>query len=316
MSNIREFRNADLPALVDVWIAHWSRSGPPPEVSVAIIEQAVLSRTFFPESTLLVAQQGESVQAWCHVFPDPLDGQAALISAFCFSDSAADLSDPLLQAAESAIAGSGRTQIFVGTVRDQLFGYAGLPPIGHGIGIHDEDLATISLLESHGYRRKSTVQQLVVSTSSFRMPVSRQALHLSRSTGIVRSSVVVSDSRRASALSHFDIERQTLVDRRSTDELATIEIWFSDPEAQVMKSSHAIVDLSDSEKSKVLSPQEHYLLGAVLQSLAAKRIMSVETAVDSDQIALIDQLSKLQFQSQQQGACWQKELSDCSSPRL
>ena len=69
MSLIRQFRNADLPALVDVWIQHWSAVGPSPAVSVAMIEQAILAKTFFSESTLLVATVDEKVVAWCHFYP-------------------------------------------------------------------------------------------------------------------------------------------------------------------------------------------------------------------------------------------------------
>ena len=308
MSNIRVFRNEDLPALADVWVAHWSRLGPPPAVNVPIIEQAVLSRTFFSASTLLVAHQNATVQAWCHLFPDPENDQAAWICAFCFTDQGAEFADSLLQAAESVVATSGRTQIFSGPVRDQSFGYAGLPPIGHGIGIHHEDLAITSLLGRHGYSQQLTVQRLVAATESYRSPVSRDALQWRRSTRITEHGVVASNTRQASALSHFDIDRYTLSDARTMDELTHVELWCSDPEALVMPSSHGILDLSMTEKGDELSPQENYLISAVLKTLAAKRIFSVETAVDSDQANLIDQLSKLHFVSQQQGTCWQKTL--------
>jgi len=306
MSNIREFRNGDLPALVDVWVAHWSRCGPPPEVNVPIIEQAVLSRTFFDASTLLVALQDETVQAWCHFFPDPDDDQVATVSAICFTDTGLESTEPLLQAIESRIAELGLTRISVGVVRDQSFGYSGLPPMGHGIGVPSDDQATTSLLGRHGYTQQSIVQRMVVSANPYRMPVSRDVLQFRRSTSVVRQSVVPTDARRASALSHFDIERHTLVDQRSAAELASIALWISDPEAQVMKSSHAILDLPVIGQAEELLAPQRYLIGALLQSLAARRITSVETAIDSDRVGLIDQLSKLQFQSHQQGACWQK----------
>ncbi len=306
MSNIREFRNGDLPALVDVWVAHWSRCGPPPEVNVPIIEQAVLSRTFFDASTLLVALQDDVVQAWCHFFPNPEDDRAATVSAICFTDKGSESTDALLQATESRIAERGHTRISVGIVRDQSFGYSGLPPVGHGIGIPTDDQATTSLLGRHGYTQQSIVARMVVSTNPYRMPVSRDALQFRRSTSIVSQSIVPADTRPASALSHFDIERHALVDQRSAAELASIALWISDPEAQVMKSSHAILDLPAIGPAEELSAPHRYLIGALLQTLAARRITSVETAVDRDCVGLIDQLAKLQFQSLQQGACWQK----------
>jgi hypothetical protein len=309
MSNIRQFRNADLPALADVWDAHWSRSGPPPQVNVPIIEQAVLSRTFFDASTLLVALQDGTVQAWCHYFQHPIQDQLAVVCALCFNNIGSQLAEELLGAAEDRIAQLGCSRIVVGSVRDHLFGYSGLAPIGPGIGIPVDDQATTSLLGSLGYTALSSIERMVVGTDQYRMPVSRDALQFRRSTQVDRHHVVAPDPRQASALSHFDIEGYTLIDKRSASELANIQFWFSDPEAHVMRGNNAIVDLSVIGTEAELSPAQKYLLAAVLQTISGRRVSTVEAAVESEHVGLIEQLSKLQFRSQQQGARWQKLLS-------
>ncbi len=55
MESIRPFQNVDLPDLARIWCEHWSATGAMPPVSVAMIEQAVLSRTFFDSTILMVA---------------------------------------------------------------------------------------------------------------------------------------------------------------------------------------------------------------------------------------------------------------------
>jgi hypothetical protein len=308
MSNIRTFQNSDLPALQAVWIAHWSKFGPPPDVSVAVIEQAILSRTFFEPASLLVADVQGAVQAWCHFLPAAEDAATTVINAVCATDGGAESCESLLQAAESRIATTASSQILVGSMHDDCNGYAGLPPVGHGIGIHQHDQRTTSLLANHGYTAQRSAQQLVVQTDSFRMPVSRDSLQLRRNSRTIVQTITPAADRLASAMSHLDIERHTLVQSQTGSELAQVDFWFSDPEAQVMPAANAIVDLTAVGTTDRFSAAELYLIGSVIQSLAARGIRSVETAVDSEQGELIEQLSKLQFRSLQEGTRWQKTL--------
>ena len=149
---------------------------------------------------------------------------------------------------------------------------------------------------------------MMVSTAAYRPPVSRDALQFRRGTQVKQQRITAENTRRASALAHLDIERDTLFDQRTFQEMTSIETWFSDPEAQVMRSDAAILDLSPVDDKQELSPHQKYLIGSVIQSLAHRRISTLETAVDADRSVLIDQLSKLHFESIQHGSCWRKEL--------
>ena len=309
MVQIRSFQNCDLPALADVWIRHWSAVGPSPPVSIATIEQAVLSRAFFDAETLMVATLDDSVVAWCHYQSDPCDDSAAVICSICFtSEEGLAVCDQLLREVESRIAQSGFSRVTVGMVRDNLFGYAGLAPIGHGIGISATDARTSSLLSRSGYGTDAAIYRLVVSTSPYRAPVSRELLQLRRTTRVEQALVIPDTSVKASAMSHLDAERQTLIDHRSRETLASIDVWLSDPEAQVMSCADAILDLGEIHDRGKLLPTESFLIATAIQSLANRRVFTVETAVDQNQTELIAQLKTLNFNVAEQGHRWGKSL--------
>ncbi len=306
---------------------------------MATIEQAILARTFFDPANLLVALSDGQVRAWCHVavdrYPDEhanelshaavgedIVGQDAVsqdsvgddepmarMLAFCFSpDGGLEVCAPLLAAAEARVKELGCNSLRVGLVRDGYDGYVGLPPIGHGIGVPEADTRTTSLLSEMGYTPSEPISRMVVSTSPYRPPVNREALQLRRTTRGVRDPRIPTVPRLASALSHFDIERHKIVDHRTSEVLAQLELWCSDVEAQVMNCSNAILDLSLLEEENQLKAAESFLIGSLIQTLADRRIYFVETAINSDRTELIRQLESLQFENMEKGHQWQKKL--------
>lgn len=286
---------------------------------MATMEQAILARTFFDPDNLLVAQSDGRLLAWCHVAVDPEpqaaageDGVAAAqgrVLAFCFSPAGGrEIGESLLAAAETRIQALGGQELSVGHVRDRFHGYLGLPPIGHGIGVPERDTRMTALLSESQYTCGEPISRLVVSTSPYRQPINRAALQFRRTTRGVCQPQIPTLPRLGSAMSHLDIERHQVVDQRTAEVLAEVELWCSDVEAQVMDSAHAILDLSRLEVAGELQTAEGFLIGNLLQSLADRRIYSVETAIDSDQAGLIGQLEALQFENLEKGHRWQKKL--------
>ena len=309
MTHIRSFQNRDLPALADVWIRHWSAVGPSPQVSVATIEQAILSRNFFDSGKLLVAEVDDAVVAWTHYQPDPAEESSAILCAICFTpENGLAVCDQLLRETESRVAAAGYQKIVVGPVRDNVLGYAGLSPIGHGIGVPARDARTSSLLSRSGYQTLGAISRLVVSTSPYRMPVSREALQLRRTTRIEHRLLMPSGIEKASALSHLDIERHQLIDHRSKKPLAEVDWWLSDPEAQVMNCAESILDLGEILARGELQAEESFLIASAIQAMANRRVFSVETSVNQNQSTLISQLQALQLQVAEQGQRWSKTL--------
>lgn len=305
---IRNFRNVDAPALAEIWNDHWSMLGPSPVVTAPMVEQAVLSRTFFDPARLLVAETADGLCGWCHHGLDGEDSKIALITAVCLKPGAEAEGGELIAEALRRIAEDGIRQVRAGALRDRRFGLSGLNPVGHGSGIPDADVRVTSLLSQAGFSAGESATQMVVSTESYRPPVSREALQFRRSTTLSRETRPASDTRLASAMAHLDVECHRLRDR-SGKILGELDLWCSDPEAEVMSPHHAIVDFGESLSRGKLEPAESFLLGAVLQSLAARHIHSVETVIDADQTQLRDQLQSLHFRAAESGHVWHKTLA-------
>lgn len=305
MNMIRTFRNGDVPALAELWIQHWSLLGPPPAVTPAKIEQAILSRTFFDPAAMLLVESSQRIQGWCHYAIDPLRAETAVICAICFAPQSGSAAEDLLAATLDRIHSQNIRYIEVGLARDDRFGYAGLEPIGHGVGVPDESDRVMSLISDVGFAATRTYTQMTVATATYRPPVSREAIQLRRSTAITRELSVSADTRGASAMSHLDVELHRLTGRDGNS-LAEVTLWSSDPEAEVMNANHAILDISRDHQCVDLIPTQAFLIASLLQKLASRRIFSVETVIDSDQALLYEQLISLRFDPQQHGTIWSK----------
>ena len=114
--------------------------------------------------------------------------------------------------------------------------------------------------------------------------------------------------RYASAMAHLDIEHHQLINHRNGDRLANVRLWLSDPEAQVMSCSEAILDLSVTETPGELNSAETFLVAALIQSMATRCVFRVETSIDGEHTSLKEQLSSLNFDNTQRGQRWTKEL--------
>lgn len=309
MDQIRPFVNADLPDIAELWIRHWAAAKITPAVSVAMMEQAIFSRTFFQAEDLLIARRNDQTVGWCHVLPQiaaPSAEPIAIIAAICFSPEGLPVCDLLLMEAETQAFSGGHNRVEVGPLRDSVCGYGGLAPVGHGIGVPTCDARVASLLSRRGYSSGRSVERLMVATSPYRPPVNREWMQMRRTTRIEHQRILPVDPHTASALAHLDIEHYRLVDHRSGSVLASVDLWTSDPEAQVMGSAEAILNLDAIHVAAAITSDEGFLISSLIQSLANRRIFSVQTAVDSSHTALIEQLGALGLKTAERGHRWTK----------
>lgn len=293
---------------------------------MAQFEQAILARTFFNSTALLVSEShsGE-IDGWCLWFPQPAAPAAdqhdladqldrdpvatGMIGALCFSDrSDHSPAVDLLDTVEASLAKQGAQRVLVGVYADQRFGLVGLSPIGIGVGVPAHDFRTTSVLGQRGYSGQRMFQRMNVSVSGYRPPISRDAIQLRRMTEVSRVEYTHPDERSAAAMSHLDVEMHCLVDRNG-QVLARVKLWLSDAEAEVMNPIMALLDLSTLESDQQLTSAESYLIGIVIQSLVGRGIAVVETAVESDRQTLMDQLKSLQFVAGDSGILWSKALT-------
>lgn len=194
--------------------------------------------------------------------------------------------------------------VTAGVARDETFGYAGLEPIGHGIGIPQFDSRTGDVLEKFGFVPRRSLVRMVAGILFYRPPVSREVLQFRRTAKLESFTTIPDVRRRASGLSHIDIE-QFRLSMRDGPPLAEVEFWFSDPEAEVLSPTTAILDLGPAQARGELSAAESYLVAGAMQSLAARNIQKVETAVDSEKKTLVQQLTKICFEVTDAGSVWE-----------
>ncbi|MDG2221838.1 MAG: hypothetical protein P8L85_10670 [Rubripirellula sp.] len=303
--SIRPFRNSDLPQLLEIWIQHFSALGRPPAVSLLKFEQAVVSRIFFQPTNLLVNEGAEGTNGWIAVAPCQHDSSNLVVCAICFLPTQDHAGSELLRAAETRCIEAGFERMQVGLPRDETYGYAGLEPLGHGIAVSLLDQRTISLLKAAGFVAEPELVQMVASTVQYRPPVNRDSIQLRRNARITQTVRVYQAPRQAAAMAHMDVETIQLV-TTSGEELASISLWCSDPEAEVMDPAMAIIDLGVCHERGKLTAAESYLIGATMQRLEQQRVMNVEIVVDGQNTELISQLETLKFNAGQRGAAWRK----------
>lgn len=345
MAIIRSFQNSDLPGIFEVWMRHWKAAKQSPPVSVSILERAIMSRQFFDPANLMVGLADGQVIAWGNWFVSEVDvedgvqddvevegreatstRQTAQLAALCFADEPGlAICDQLLRAIEDRLKSAGVHQVRVGTVRDAENGYAGLAPIGHGIGVPVSDARTGSLLSRNGYHVDRSVDRMTVETSTYRPPVNRSFLQFRRSTRLDHVPVLPASPRISAAMSHFDIERHILIDHRFQEPLAVCSLWMGDPEVQVMETSRAILslellpatdflhrpmpDTGTITTNQTLSDEQQFLIASMVQSLSNRQIFVVETAIDRDNGPLIEQFKQLKFECVEQGRQWVKNFA-------
>jgi hypothetical protein len=300
---VRSVHNADLPSLVAIWNQHWNRLGFPVAVSWTRFEQAILSRTFFRPESLLIVEAEAKPLGWAHFLHLPESASTAVVCAICLgAHCSPDLAAELLRETLVRIDATGAHKIEVGTAQDSLLGYGGLAPVGHCFGIPKRDQVVARLLAEQGFQPSEDFVRLLVTVPGYRPPVSREGLQLRRISRVERQKRVPHDLRQASSMSHLDIETFRLLDR-TNKELAQLDLWFSDAEAEVMSPGTVILDLA---RTGVMSPEQMYLLGATIVSLSDRRISNVEAVIRSDAHVLQNQLQSLQFQIADEGSIWRR----------
>ena len=132
---------------------HWSAIGPPPSVREPQMEQAILARTFFRPDHLLVAESDGQAVAWLQLFLMVDQPQLVVIPICCLgTDATTSVGGALLEEAARLARELGGERIQVGVVRDNRYGYAGLDPIGPGIGVSVFDSRQRQILEASGYQ--------------------------------------------------------------------------------------------------------------------------------------------------------------------
>lgn len=310
MTTLREFQNADVPHLLQTWIAHFEAAGLLPQLTSAAFQQAIFDRLYFDPRRLIVALDGDQVVAFANwmVVPDrPLE---AVIPAICAPPTAAadEIGRELLLHCEQAARAAGCQVMLGGTAADHLSGYAGLSPLGPGEGILDADRVAAGWFLQNAYAPLHRIARYSVSLAQFRPPIDRMQMQLRRATTIEHCSFQPDGIRQAAALSHADLERFS-TKTRGGEQLAWAEFHLSSPEAQVFPTSQAILADWDSLQHDDQGAAVRYTISAALQQLHKRGVTRVEAVAADTQPDHAVTLRSLRFALDMEGTVFSKRLS-------
>jgi len=309
VTELRRFRNDDLPQLVQVWLKHFAASGIESRLTPALFEQAILNRTYFDPERLIVAVEAEQpvgLAAWLSV---PGKASEAVVPAICAmpGEGADSVGLMLLTECETAARQAGFAILLGGSDPSHETGYTGLTPLGPGEGIADADRAAASWFMQRAFAPRNRIARYSVTLDQFRPPVDRMQMQLRRSTTVSSLRSVPENLRLAAALSHIDVERYSTV-TRGGEEVGWAEFHLSDPEAQVFPTGHAILADWKSSSNDDQGATARYTISASLQQLRQRGVTRVEAVATDSQPDHAVTLRTLRFHLDSEGTVFSKRL--------
>jgi hypothetical protein len=284
-------------------MAHHSTLGsanrPTPMVQPDHLQQAILGRPFFDPARLLMSYDDSGVPlGWAHsdgnqliaIVVSPLSGPTVALKTARhligeMSDRFGDLT-------------------LWGNACDTTHGYAGLDPIGWGIGISSQDTTITQLAIEMGYRVEQNFLRLILPLRNFRMPVNRQFLHWRRTVETLSQWTLSGSQRTDAAMSHLDRNLFSVITGGQT--LANLVIWTSDREAAVMPPSHALFDLNHFVNQAEPTTDEafQFSVASAAASLTTQGLQTIEAVVSDTQKAWLTSLQAIGFVAEAQGTTY------------
>jgi hypothetical protein len=311
---IRSFENRDALALHQIWMDHHSKlmarhanSGtaqpPLPLVGPDHLQQAILGRPFFDPARLLMAYDESGVpMGWAHSVPDP-DGHR-LITLVVSSRFESAIALQTARGLVDEISQRFGPLTLWGNAYDTSHGYAGLDPLGWGIGIAIEDETITRLAIEMGYRVDQRYERLILPLRNFRMPINRQFLQWRRTVETLSQWTLSGSSRTDAAMSHLD--RNSILVTAGGRTLADLVIWTSDREAAVMPPSHALFDLNHFLQTAQSTTDEvfQFSLASAAASLSQQGMQTIEAVLNDHHKEWQAALQAIGFGIQAHGATY------------
>lgn len=305
---IRSFDNQDARALHQIWQAHHAALGQSPHVTVDHLERAIMGRSWFdPEHLLVVEGDSGTPIAWCQVVrshpenESPTEneiGQGSRILSVMTNQPGLD--EATLAALADEVTRRMGPLVAWGNAVDSQFGYAGIDPLGWGVGIEEEQAGFHEFLRGSGFRIESRYERLILPLRTFRMPVNRQFLMWRRSAAVESSWTLPTDLGVAKAMSHLDREQLSITTRDGP--LAQLVVWTTDREAAVMPPTHALLDLHAISAASDEAFQ--FGVGCAAGELAGHGVERLEAVVAGDQEGWRESLVAMGFQPAGRGATY------------
>lgn len=333
----RPFRNTDPRRLVEIWRSHSACRGLVQPMSVALLDEFVLSKPYFDRRGLIVAVDdsaaGEpSPVAFVHAGFGPnergdgLDASVGVVAMLmcCPLEARAEVERELLARGEAYLVERGAKRILLGGVARTapfylgLYGGSALP----GVLESDESLLAVARAAGAGgdggdagYRavRRRTVWHRELAT--LRPAVDRTQLQIRR-----RANVEVTPDPpsalwwEACVYGPMDRVRFDLVGREDAARWAWAEFWSMDTFSAkwgVRAVGLKRIEVAANQRREGLAT---FLLGDALKQLAGEGVAVVEAQADDDDLSSIALFRKLGFFEVDRGTVYEKQVPAAVSP--
>lgn len=191
---IRSFRNTDVGPLCDVWNAHHAELGPECAIDPLRLELSCLSKPYFNESELLVAERDDVVLGMTHIAPcsnaDLSDAEpdSASVAALCVvpCESEFDIAAALLACVDDACQQRGATRCAFRPMLPNISFYLGSGVAGSMIGATAREQRTCQWLKACGYTPTIPTNAWELDLAGFHPPVDRIQMQVRRSAQVNR----------------------------------------------------------------------------------------------------------------------------------
>jgi len=296
---LRPFRNNDLPLVVDVWRSQAAQRGLMQPMSVALLDQMVLSKPMFDRQGLIVAAEGRQAAGFAHAGFGPSDDGATLstaIGATCVlmvrpSESHSSLAGDLLARSEDYLRSRGAARLLAGAARPVEPFYLGLYGGSQLSGLLDSDFTALRVAADRGYEVAARTHVLQTDLRKFRPPVERRIVQLRRRT--VVEALADPPSRtwwEACTFGGFDRVRFELKSRDAGPPLASLVTWDMQPLATTW-GVHA-VGLVDLE---VAAAERRHGLASLLLAETFSYLQRQGITLIEVQVQATDEVSRALF---------------------
>lgn len=284
MISIRPFRNTDVPVVVRLWNEQRADAGLRMPLSAALLEVAILNRTFFDPHQLLIASTEGECRGFVHWVTSAEDASDAVVANLAVPGGRLrdEVAGALLQAAVDAARCAGARRILVGQAPEHWTGYAGVAVEELGGGVPEADTAMQNWAKQAGFMPQRVLLSYSLDMASYRPAYDRELIALRRTATIGRRTDLPElPFRIASAMSHLQLHR-FVAERRGGERIAEADVMTGDPEMLVVTGSSALLTrwTAVPPAPHGSSPATRFVLASAMSELAGERVSRVQATID------------------------------------
>ena len=285
-------------------------------MSVALLDQLVLSKPYFDNEGLILALDDETIVGLVHAGFGPTEDQSRLsreLGVTCMLLVRPDhrrlgIGTELLARSEQYLRARGAKVLYGGGIRPHNPFYLGLYGGSELPGVLASDAAAQQRYRGSGYQEVDRTRLFHRDLAGFRPPVDRQQMQIRR-TMIVEATIDPPASTwwEACTLGMFDRTRFDLLPRDGGRAMASMTVWSMDPistNSGVRTTGLYDVHVDPVQRRKGLAM---FLLGEAFKQLHTAGVSRIEAQAMQQNNTAIALLNRLGFQQVDEGVVFRKE---------